>query len=56
MTVFQQRNDKLDEAASKLEDVNHKLTVDEKYDDIMERFKQLETRFTDKDKQVPDTL
>ena len=52
VTVFQQRNSKLDEATSQLEKVNHKPTVDEKYDDIMERFKQLETRFTDKEKQV----
>ena len=52
METIQQQNDDLNKATSKMEKVNHKPIVDEKFDDIMERYNQLESRYTDKEKQV----
>ena len=46
------KKDKLDETASDLPKIESKPIVDEKFKDLEERFEKLDNTFTDKKKQV----
>ena len=52
MTGLQHQKDELNETTSKLEKVDDKPAIDEKVDDIVNRYKHLEAHYTDKEKQV----